>query len=234
MYKNANLTALKARIDAAFPGRVKVGADGKNYENFGEGACNQAHANVGSPHCRGDAVDIHHDPGKSGASGDAIAAIAIKDPTVKKVIFNGMTWERSTGKWRVFKGTDPHRHHVHIEADSTKPKPAARTVTPGAKKKTKKKVPAVVPPAKKIGKKADASGADGGGKLLIAGDQGVLMSEAQLTAAHVETPHTGGGKVKQGSPGVFIGERQLAFARIGDPTTDGFNVKTGDTAILIG
>lgn len=234
MYQNAYLVALKARVDAAFPGREKLSADGNNYEGIGKGKCDQSHANANSPHCRGDAVDLHHDP-KSGASGDAIAAMAIKDPNVKKVIFNGMTWERSTGKWRVFKGKDPHRHHVHIEADPSGAKPAARTITPGKKKKAK--TPAVAPIRKKGPKKTtDASPAMGpaGGKLLVDGDPGVLLGEAQLTAAHVKTPHTGGGVVKQGSPGVFIGEQQLAFARIGDPTSDGYNVKTGDTGILVG
>lgn len=244
MSNNPAIVDFKNRVNAAFPGRNK----GVNIE--GIGGCDAKHAAAGSAHCRGDAVDIVHDPA-SGASGDAIAAMAIKDPKIKNVIFNSRIWNRSTGTWSPFTGRytsgarkgqrrDPHEHHVHVEAYRAgrgDPAPTAGKKTKRRKGKRRRK-PVVTPRRRKKKKPvrhADASQASpSGGRQIVQGDHGVLLGETQLMAAHVTTPHTGGGFIKKGSPGVFIGERQLAFARIGDPTSDGYRVKTGDAGILVG
>jgi hypothetical protein len=72
-----------------------------------------------------------------------------------------------------------------------------------------------------------------GPRHIYAGDLGAAGTKLRM-AAHVQSPHTGGGKVAKGSDSVFVGTKHLAFARLGDPTTDKLNVKTGHEAILIG
>ncbi|MFS8070529.1 MAG: hypothetical protein ACMG6S_29545, partial [Byssovorax sp.] len=86
--------------------------------------------------------------------------------------------------------------------------------------------------AKKGKKVSDASVT--GPRYIYDGESSVLLGTTQRMAAHVESPHTGGGKVAKGSATVFVGPKQLAFARKGDPTTDNLNVKTGHEAILVG
>lgn len=73
-----------------------------------------------------------------------------------------------------------------------------------------------------------------GPRYIYDGESSILLGTKQRMAAHVESPHTGGGQVAKGSDTVFVGTKQLAFARLGDPTTDNLNVKTGHEAILIG
>ena len=57
------------------------------------------------------------------------------------------------------------------------------------------------------------------------GEPTVMLGTDQHMAAHVESPHTGGGKIIQGSPTVFVGPKQLPFARESDPTNDNLFVK---------
>lgn len=66
------------------------------------------------------------------------------------------------------------------------------------------------------------------------GEQTVMLGTSQWMAAHVESPHTGGGQIEKGSGTVFVGQRQLAFARQGDPATDRLLVKEGQPNVLIG
>jgi hypothetical protein len=59
---------------------------------------------------------------------------------------------------------------------------------------------------------------------VIDGEPSVMLGTDQHMAAHVESPHTGGGKIVEGSPTVFVGNKQLAFARYGDTTNDKYQV----------
>ncbi|EYF08797.1 hypothetical protein [Chondromyces apiculatus] len=207
------------------------------------------HQERASDHNTGDAIDITHDPA-SGADGDKIAAIAIRDPRVKYVIWNRRMYTPGTGGWVPYKHRDkmPHDKHVHISvkkaarAETTswgwlKDEPAPSINVPGEstfedayrppappKKKKKKAAPKANPGAK--GKVA--------GRKIIVGEHSVVLGSAQHQAAHVESPHTGGGRIAKGSPTVFVGKKMLAFARIGDPTTDNLNVVTGKETVFIG
>jgi len=235
---NPNMLSFRERVNKAFPGRNRVPAKEGTWGD-------KPHQTHGSAHNTGDAVDITHDPGSSGASGTAIAEMAIKDPNVKNVIFNRQIWTRSSGKWSPFVGKyksgrakDPHTDHVHIEfyaRRAARGDPSPTTVRKKKKKKTK--VAARRRPAAKRrkGKTAAAPKASAkGGKKIVQGEHSVVLGTGQRMAAHVETPHTGGGRIAKGSPTVFIGPRQLAFARIGDPTTDGYNVVTGKETVFVG
>lgn len=59
---------------------------------------------------------------------------------------------------------------------------------------------------------------------VIDGEPSVLLGTDQHMAAHVESPHTGGGKIIEGSASVFVGTKRLAFARLGDTTNDQYQV----------
>lgn len=59
---------------------------------------------------------------------------------------------------------------------------------------------------------------------VIDGEPSVMLGTDQHMAAHVESPHTGGGKIIVGSASVFVGKKQLPFARYGDTTNDGYQV----------
>jgi hypothetical protein len=67
-----------------------------------------------------------------------------------------------------------------------------------------------------------------GGMRIQDGEDTVLIGAEQWKAAHVWSPHEGGGAIAQGSYSVLVGEKQLPFARKGDVTTDWYYVK-GDT-----
>jgi hypothetical protein len=70
---------------------------------------------------------------------------------------------------------------------------------------------------------------------LTDGEPTVLLGTDHHMAAHVESPHTGGGKIVEGSSTVFVGPRMLAFAREGDTTNDSYQV-TSDVQenVLVG
>ncbi len=59
---------------------------------------------------------------------------------------------------------------------------------------------------------------------LTDGEPTVLLGTDRHMAAHVDTPHTGGGKLVEGSPTIFVGPKQRRFARYGDTTNDGYQV----------
>ena len=62
-----------------------------------------------------------------------------------------------------------------------------------------------------------------------------MLGTKQQAAAHVESPHTGGGQVAEGSNTVLVGQKQLPFAREGDATTDQLHVKDNvQPDVLIG
>ncbi len=97
-----------------------------------------------------------------------------------------------------------------------------------AEKKAKKAAP---PPKKKKSKKvADATS---GGIHVFDGEKSVMLGTKQWMAAHVESPHTGGGKIVKGASTVFVGQKQLQFARKGDPANDQLYIKEGQPNILI-
>lgn len=67
-----------------------------------------------SDHNLGNAVDITHDP-ESGCDGNLIATDAQRDPRVSYIIWNAQIWNPAISpSWRPYKGSNPHRHHVHI------------------------------------------------------------------------------------------------------------------------
>ncbi len=92
--------------DKAFPGRKRA-SDGI----MGDAA----HQARPSDHNKGLAVDITHDP-SSGADGERIALAAITDPRVTYVIWNRRIYSRARAAegWRLYTGSNPHTHHVHI------------------------------------------------------------------------------------------------------------------------
>ncbi|UQA59899.1 glucosaminidase domain-containing protein [Polyangium aurulentum] len=59
---------------------------------------------------------------------------------------------------------------------------------------------------------------------VIDGEPSVMLGTDKRMAAHVQSPHTGGGKIIEGSSTVFVGNKQLAFARYGDTTNDQYQV----------
>ena len=61
---------------------------------------------------------------------------------------------------------------------------------------------------------------------VIDGEQSVLLGKAMRVAAHVESPHSGGGKVIEGSQTVFVGPQRLQMAREDDTSNDGYHLKT--------
>jgi hypothetical protein len=63
------------------------------------------------------------------------------------------------------------------------------------------------------------------GPHLIEGEPTVMLGSEHRSAAHVNTPHTGGGHIIAGSTTVFVGKEKLPFARKGDPTNDLYLVK---------
>lgn len=59
---------------------------------------------------------------------------------------------------------------------------------------------------------------------VIDGEPTVLLGTDRHMAAHVDSAHTGGGKIVEGSPTVFVGPKHRQFARFGDTTNDGYQV----------
>lgn len=248
------LNTAKAEIFSSYPNhKGYVMNKGKKEYVTGIGG-DDAHQKRKSDHNQGNAIDIHHEPG-AGTSGDKIAAIAIRDPRVKYVIWNRRIYTPGQG-WKPYKKwkSMPHDTHVHISI-----KPAARGDTspwnwkqnapsinkPGETKfedsdpknlQTPAKVPIPRPRPKTAPQKsasAETSG-KGGRYRLVQGYHGVMLASSQNMAAHVDTPHTGGGQVNKASRTVFIGPQKKGFARIGDPTNDGYNVVEGVSHILVG
>ncbi|HTJ83949.1 MAG TPA: glucosaminidase domain-containing protein [Polyangiaceae bacterium] len=74
-------------------------------------------------------------------------------------------------------------------------------------------------------KNAGKPSASGAGVQIQDGEPTVMLGSKQLMAAHVESPHTGGGKLAEGSSTVFVGRKLRPFSRQGDLTNDGLEVK---------
>jgi hypothetical protein len=74
-----------------------------------------AHQKRKSDHNQGNAFDVTHDP-RVGCDGDVIAAIALRDPRTKMVIWNRRKWdfERGDKGWKPYKGENPHTKHCHV------------------------------------------------------------------------------------------------------------------------
>jgi hypothetical protein len=230
---NPHVTAFIAKVNKAYPARGRA-SDG----TWGD----KAHQARKSDHNTGDAVDITHDPG-SGADGDTIAAMALKDPNVKYVIWNRQIYNTSKPGWRPYTGSNPHTKHVHVSFKRTTKRVAQGDPAPRRRPKTK--TPRRRPvrtasgkpmPKRRSAKKATAASGKkkAGGKKIVKGERSVVLGKNQLMAAHVGTPHTGGGKIAKGSPTVFIGRLLRQLARIGDPTTDKLKVKSGLDSVHIG
>jgi hypothetical protein len=100
-----------------------------------------------------------------------------------------------------------------------------------ADKKAKADAAAAARKAKAKGKKT--SDATSGGIHLYDGEASVMLGSKQWMAAHLESPHTGGGRIAKACSTVCVGTKQLAFARKGDPATDQRFVKEGQPDVLI-
>jgi flagellum-specific peptidoglycan hydrolase FlgJ len=86
---------------------------------------------------------------------------------------------------------------------------------------------------KNAGQKSSSAG--GGGPIVADGEKSVMLGSGRLLAAHVDSPHTGGGKIVGGSQTVFVGKKLRPFARQGDPTNDSLEVKSDvQEDVLIG
>lgn len=59
------------------------------------------------------AFDLTHDPAH-GVDCDMLAVTVIYDPRVKYVIWEGKIWKARTRGWDVYRGPNPHNHHIHV------------------------------------------------------------------------------------------------------------------------
>lgn len=248
------IVQLRSDANATWPSRNK-----KSDGTWGD----TSHKGRKSDHNTGDAIDVTDDSGGADGDVVAAYAIRdprVKYVIWNRRIYDTRKpgW-RPYSKWKSM----PHDHHVHISvkqagrADSspwawTEPGPPPPIDLPGETKfdesdpkviaeaaaKKKKADDAAAAAAKKAKGKAQgkktAEADVTGPRHIYAGENSILLGTKQRMAAHVQSPHTGGGQVAKGSNSVFVGTKQLAFARLGDPTTDNLNVKTGHEAILIG
>jgi len=221
---NPNVTNFLSGVNRDFPGRKKD-SDG----TWGDAA----HQARKSDHNTGDAVDITVDP-NHGVNGDDIAARALRDPNVKYVIWNHRIYNTARPGWRDYHGANPHTKHVHVSFKRTSnvaqgdPHPASAKAAKPRRRKRRSIHGRHIPHRRSKGGTNAGTGSKGSrGKNIVQGERTVVLGTSQLMAAHVQTPHTGGGKIKEGSTSVFVGSMQLALARKGDPTTDNYKVKTG-------
>lgn len=116
-----SLIQLRDQINVASPGRSKA-SDG--------GIGNAEHASRASDHnpwvkdAKGMGVVTAFDftvDIQNGVDGNVLAQSLTTDPRTKYVIFEGKIWKAQTGRWEIYRGVNPHRHHVHI---SVKPQSA--------------------------------------------------------------------------------------------------------------
>ena len=73
-----------------------------------------------SDHITGLAVDLTHDP-VNGPNCNELSLQVVSDPRVKYVIWNGRIFKTRTGGWEIYRGSNPHRSHMHVSI-----KPEAR------------------------------------------------------------------------------------------------------------
>lgn len=73
-----------------------------------------------SDHIKGLAADITHDP-LNGPNCHELSLQVVNDPRVTYVIWNGRIFKTRTGKWEIYRGSNPHRSHMHVSI-----KPEAR------------------------------------------------------------------------------------------------------------
>jgi hypothetical protein len=216
--------------------------------------------NPNSDHDRGDAVDVTVDP-KSGASGDTIAAWAIRDPRVTYVIWNHRIYYRNHPGWQDYgetfksgKKKDQHTEHVHISlrhasrADTSTwgwasggPTPSIdvpgettfESAWPPPKKADAEEKPKPAKKAKTTPKSSKKKEASPKGKHVYNGEPSVMLGVKRRMMAHLESPHTGGGAIADGNRTILVGRLQLAASRVGDATTDGLAVKTGQEDVFM-
>ncbi len=80
-----------------------------------------------------------------------------------------------------------------------------------------------------------ALAAFGGPRKITDGEDSLLVGQHLQPAAHVDSPDTEGGQVKEGHPTVFVGNQRLPFARVGDPMKiKNGTIVEGDTTVLLG
>lgn len=72
-----------------------------------------AHQKRKSDHNLGNAFDLTHDL-EHHVDCFQLQMAVMKDTRVTYLIFNGQIWKARTGKWEVYRGPNPHRHHMHV------------------------------------------------------------------------------------------------------------------------
>ncbi len=74
-----------------------------------------AHQKTKSDHNDGNAFDLTHDPGH-GVDCGTLSRQVINDTRVTYVIWNRQIYNRSRAAegWRVYSGSNPHNHHMHV------------------------------------------------------------------------------------------------------------------------
>lgn len=72
-----------------------------------------AHQARVSDHNQGNAWDLTEDKAHGVDCGKIILDV-IKDPRTRYAIHDRRIWERSTGKWRAYTGSNPHTGHMHV------------------------------------------------------------------------------------------------------------------------
>jgi hypothetical protein len=117
----ASLDTLRKQINEKAPKRNKL-SDGTIGDPRHQARTSDHNAwIVDGPHRVVSALDITHDPA-DGVDCNLIAEAIRTDPRVKYIIWNrrisNPTIER--GKWRPYKGSNGHTHHIHISVKSTK------------------------------------------------------------------------------------------------------------------
>jgi len=111
-----SLIVLRDQVNALCPNRNKDwdGAIGDERHQKGHSDHNPNSNNVVT------AIDITHDPA-NGFDSYAFADLLkkIHDPRCQYVISNSRIWNRDIApdRWRVYNGTNPHDHHVHVSVD---------------------------------------------------------------------------------------------------------------------
>lgn len=113
------LEQLRAQVNAKWPSRSKSSDGSVGDTSHSARASDHNPDGAGVVH----AIDLTHDP-KNGFDSYAFAdhILAAQDTRLKYVISNSRIGSGpsgpSPGKWRPYKGSNPHNHHVHISAVS--------------------------------------------------------------------------------------------------------------------
>lgn len=110
---NPELVKLRAQIDKAYPNRDT------SWDGWIGDTAHSAKKSDHNPDENGivNAIDITHDPENGCDAGKIAEALRLsKDPRLKYCIWNRRIFSSVVRPWvwRVYKGENPHDHHVHV------------------------------------------------------------------------------------------------------------------------